>query len=47
VFIKTPNNNARIFPDYLGKQIKMNDFGGACGRYGREERCTPEFGGKN
>jgi hypothetical protein len=27
-------------------QIEKNEMGGACGTYGREEKCTQAFGGE-
>jgi len=32
---------------YSGDQIKNNEVSWACGMYGRQERCTQGFGGKN
>jgi len=31
---------------YSGDQIKMNDLDGACGMYGRKERCIQGFSGE-
>jgi len=31
---------------YSGDQINKNEMGGACGTYGREERCIQGFGGE-
>jgi len=33
-------------PKILGAQIVKNEMGGACGTYGREERCIQNFGGE-
>jgi len=30
---------------YSGEQIKKNGMGGACGTYGRQERCKQGFSG--
>ena len=29
----------------MGDQIKKNEMGRACGMFGGQERCTPDFGG--
>jgi hypothetical protein len=29
---------------YRGDPIKKNEMGGACGKYGRQERCLQDFG---
>jgi hypothetical protein len=42
-----------LFPSFLSvlltkysrDQIKKNEMGGACGTYGRQERCVQAFGG--
>ena len=31
--------------NYLGHQIKKNEMGGACGTYGRQERCIQSSDG--
>jgi len=31
---------------YMGDQVKKNEMGGACGKYGRQERCIKLFRGK-
>jgi hypothetical protein len=28
----------------LGDEIEKNEMGGACGTYGKEERCVQDFG---
>jgi len=30
----------------LGDQIKKNEMGRACDTYGRQKRCTQDFGGE-
>ena len=30
---------------YFGDNIKQNKIGGACGTYGRQEKCAQVFGG--
>jgi hypothetical protein len=29
---------------YMGGEIKKNEMGGACGTYGRQEKCLQGFG---
>ena len=31
---------------FSGDKIEKNEMGGACGKYGREERCIQGFGGE-
>jgi hypothetical protein len=35
-----------ITKNYSCDQIKKNEMGGACGMYGRQERCVQVFGGE-
>ena len=35
-----------LLTKYLGDQIEKNELGGACGRYGGDERCIQGFGGE-
>ena len=41
------SRSALLTKYYSGDQIKNNEMGGACGTYGREERCIQGSGGES
>jgi hypothetical protein len=40
------SGSALLTKYYLDHHIKNNEMGGACGTYGRKERCIQDFGGE-